>query len=133
MRKTTMRLAKVKSAEHVGGLNLRKTPSPTAQIIDTLAPGDEIEVLDDGSTGGWFYARYKGQRGWVRGTYIEWLTHPPLPPDVLPVEPSPVQPSPPARPTFVEPEPEPQTKTWLLWGGGAVVLTLLGAMATCTM
>lgn len=114
-----MHIAKVKSEEHVGGLNLRSSPSSKGDIIDKLAPGDEIMVDEHGSKGGWLYVTYKGQRGWVWSAHVERL--PAQPPDVaLP------------RPPVIK-EREPNRVMWALAIAAAVVFTVLGTVMTCSM
>lgn len=114
-----MYIAKVKSDETVGGLNLRASPSMNGRVIHALAPGDEIEVEETGSRGGWLHARYKSYRGWVWSAHIERL--PAQPPDVaLP------------RPPVIK-EREPNRVMWALAIAAAVVFTVLGTLMTCSM
>lgn len=111
--------AKVKpERDDFGGLNLRSEPSMKGEIIDKLAPGDEIMVDDQGSKGGWLYVTYKGQRGWVWSAHVERL--PAQPPDVA-------LPRPPIK------EREPNRVMWALAIAAAVVFTVLGTLMTCSM
>lgn len=49
-------------------LNVRKSPSTSATILEQLEKGTSVSILD--SKDGWYKITYKGITGWVSGDYI---------------------------------------------------------------
>lgn len=54
-------------------LNVRETPSPSAPVIGTLAPGAVIEVTDRTATRRWGRVNTGEQAGWVSMRFLEPL------------------------------------------------------------
>jgi len=49
-------------------LNIRKSPSTSATILEQLEKGTNVSIVD--SSNGWYKVTYKGITGWVSGEYI---------------------------------------------------------------
>ena len=63
-------------------VNMRKSPSLNAALVDRVPDGDRVEWLkEDGA--GWAYIQWKGKYGWMLDCYLE------LEPEPSPPEPSP--------------------------------------------
>ncbi len=57
------------SAYTTAGINLRAEASGSADVVNTIEPGEEITVL--GSTdGSWTHIRYNGEEGYIASKYI---------------------------------------------------------------
>ncbi|MFN4056975.1 MAG: COG3650 family protein [Roseinatronobacter sp.] len=65
------RLYAVTGVEAGDALNVRETPSPSAPVIGTLAPGAVIEVTDRTATRRWGRVNTGEQAGWVSMRFLE--------------------------------------------------------------
>lgn len=54
-------------------LNIRITPSSTAQIVGTLVQGQYAQKLDQTSDGGWYKISINGIQGWSYSKYITYI------------------------------------------------------------
>ena len=56
------------AAVATGGVNVRTGPSTGYPILDTLSPGEHVNVNDQ--NGGWCHVSKPGPDGWVSRTYL---------------------------------------------------------------
>jgi uncharacterized protein YraI len=54
-------------------LNIRMTPSSTAQIVGTLTQGQYAQKLDQTSDGSWYKISINGVQGWAYSKYLTYI------------------------------------------------------------
>ncbi|MBI5531402.1 MAG: SH3 domain-containing protein [Deltaproteobacteria bacterium] len=52
-------------------LNLRQNPSTSAAVLDVMAGGDEVTLLQSSPSNGFYNVNHQGQVGWASGKYLE--------------------------------------------------------------
>jgi len=62
------------SAVATTSVNVRSGPSTGYQVVDTLYPGEQVEVSE--CQGGWCYVQHPGPDGWVSGNYLDIANRP---------------------------------------------------------
>lgn len=60
-------------------LNVRSGPGTGFGVLDTLAPGEVVDVTECVPSG-WCHVTHSGPNGWVSGSYLAPVTPPPTPP-----------------------------------------------------
>jgi uncharacterized protein YraI len=56
-------------AQSTTALNVRSGPGTSYGVVDTLTPGEHVEV-NECATNGWCYIEHSGPDGWVSSTYL---------------------------------------------------------------
>lgn len=58
------------SAKSTTALNVRSGPGASYSVVDTLTPGEQVEV-NECAANGWCYIEHTGPDGWVSSNYLE--------------------------------------------------------------
>lgn len=65
----TSAAALAESAQSTTWLNVRSGPGTSYGVVDTLAPGEEVEVTECAANG-WCFIEHTGPDGWVSSSYL---------------------------------------------------------------